>query len=34
MSNYYTIAKMILLEKGIDFEEVNQMPGRDEAWLT
>lgn len=33
MSNYYTIAKMILLEKGIDFEEVNQMPGRDEAWL-
>lgn len=33
MSNYYSIAKMVLLEKGIEFEEVQQMPGRDEAWL-
>ena len=33
MSNYYTIVKMVLLEKGIEFEEVQQMPGRDEAWL-
>jgi len=34
MSNYYTIAKLALIEKGIDFEEVQQMPGRDEEWLT
>jgi glutathione S-transferase len=33
MSNYYSIVKMVLLEKGMDFEEVQQMPGRDEAWL-
>ncbi len=33
MSNYYSIVKMVLLEKGVAFEEVNQMPGRDEAWL-
>lgn len=33
MSNYYTIAKTMLIEKGLEFEEVEQMPGRDEAWL-
>jgi len=35
MSNYYSIVKMVMLEKGIDFEEVQQMPSRkDENWLT
>ena len=33
MSNYYSIVKTALIEKGIDFEEVQQMPGRDEDWL-
>ncbi len=34
MSNYYAIAKMVLLEKGIEFEEVQQMPDRkDGEWL-
>ncbi|MDA1300512.1 MAG: glutathione S-transferase family protein [Proteobacteria bacterium] len=33
MSNYYSIAKTVLLEKEMDFEEVHQMPGRDEDWL-
>lgn len=33
-SNYYGIAKMALLEKGLEFEEVQQMPTRkDEDWL-
>ncbi len=34
MSNYYSMARMALLEKGLGFEEINQMPsGRDEAYL-
>ena len=33
MSNYYAVVKMVLLEKGMEFEEVQQMPGRDEDWL-
>ena len=34
LSNFYAIAKMVMLEKGIEFEEVQQMPSRkDENWL-
>ena len=33
MSNYYSIVKLAMVEKGIEFEEVQQMPGRDEDWL-
>ena len=33
MSNYYGMAKMALLEKGIEFEEVHQFPSKDEAYL-
>ncbi len=34
MSNYYSLAKAALLEKGIDFEEVNDPPSQDENFLT
>ena len=35
MSNYYSMVKMAMLEKGIDFEEVHQMPSRkDELWVS
>ena len=34
LSNFYAIVKMVLLEKGIEFEEVQQMPSRkDQDWL-
>jgi glutathione S-transferase len=33
MSNYYSIIKMCLLEKGMDFEEVKSPPSQDAAYL-
>ena len=33
MSNYYSLAKAILLEKGIDFEEVNTPPSQEPDFL-
>ncbi|MFT7220776.1 MAG: glutathione S-transferase [Candidatus Azotimanducaceae bacterium] len=33
MSNYYGLAKAILIEKGIDFEEVKNPPSQDETFL-
>ncbi|MEM1249014.1 MAG: glutathione S-transferase family protein [Acidobacteriota bacterium] len=32
-SNYYNVAKMALLEKGVDFEEVNVFPSQEEDFL-
>lgn len=33
LSNYYNVAKAVMLEKGIDFEEVSQKPTQDEEYL-
>ena len=33
MSNYYSLTKALLLEKGIDFEEVKEPPSQEEAYL-
>ncbi len=33
MSNYYSLTKALLLEKGIDFEEVKAPPSQDEDYL-
>jgi Glutathione S-transferase len=33
ISNFYSIVKLTLLEKGLDFEEVLQAPSQDEAFL-
>ena len=33
ISNFYSIVKMTLLEKGLDFEEVFETPSQDEAFL-
>lgn len=33
VSNYYNMVKMALLEKGVDFEEINVRPSQDEAFL-
>jgi len=33
MSNYYSLTKALLIEKGIDFEEVVAPPSRDEEYL-
>ena len=33
MSNYYSLTKAVLIEKGIDFEEVKQMPVQEEHFL-
>ena len=33
VSNYYNMVKLPLLEKGIDFEEVDTMPSADEDFL-
>ena len=34
ISNYYNMVKMVLLEKGMDFEEVITKPSQDAAYLT
>ncbi len=34
LSNYYNIAKLALLEKGVAFEEVQTMPNQDDAYRT
>jgi glutathione S-transferase len=34
MSNYYSLTKALLIEKGIDFEEVVAPPARDEEYLS
>ncbi|MGQ9425244.1 glutathione S-transferase family protein [Gilvimarinus sp. F26214L] len=34
ISNYYNMVKMALLEKGIEFEEVNTRPSQDESYLS
>ena len=33
MSNYYSLTKALLIEKGLDFEEVKAPPSQDEAYL-
>ncbi len=33
MSNYYSLTKALLIEKGIDFEEVKAPPAQEEAYL-
>lgn len=33
MSNYYSLTKALLLEKGLEFEEVKAPPSQDEAYL-
>jgi glutathione S-transferase len=33
LSNYYSIVKLILLEKGLDFEEVGRAPSQDAEYL-
>lgn len=33
MSNYYSLTKALLIEKGLDFEEVNAPPSQDEDYL-
>ena len=33
MSNYYSLTKALLIEKGLDFEEVNAPPSQDESYL-
>ncbi len=33
MSNYYSLAKALLIEKGLDFEEVKAPPSQDEDYL-
>ena len=33
MSNYYSLTKALLIEKGFDFEEVKAPPARDEDYL-
>jgi len=33
MSNYYSLTKALLIEKGIDFEEVKRPPSQDEDFL-
>ena len=32
VSNYYNMAKFALLEKGVDFEEVNEMPSQEDSF--
>lgn len=32
-SNYYGLAKVVLLEKGLDFEEINTPPNQEESYL-
>lgn len=34
MSNYYGLAKALLIEKGVDFEEVKRPPSQEEDFLT
>ena len=34
MSNYYSLTKALLIEKGIDFEEIKAPPSQDEEYLT
>lgn len=33
MSNYYSLTKALLIEKGLDFEEIKAPPARDEDYL-
>ena len=33
MSNYYSLTKALLLEKGLDFEEIKAPPAQDEDYL-
>ncbi len=33
MSNYYSLAKALMIEKGVEFEEVKVPPSQDEAFL-
>jgi glutathione S-transferase len=33
ISNYYNIAKLAMLEKGLDFEEIHRMPSQSEEFL-
>ena len=34
MSNYYSLTKALLIEKGLDFEEVKRTPSQEEGFLT
>ena len=34
MSNYYSLTKALLIEKGLDFEEVKRPPSQEEGFLT